>query len=104
MNRFAFALVALISLHTPAFADSIEVASDLGSLLGSEKACGLTYNAEAIGRYIEENVAADDLGFNGMLQMMTAGSEFQIKDMSASAKIAHCLQAKRSAKSHGFID
>lgn len=82
----------------------MNLATDLGSVIGSEEPCGLTYNQEAIEKFIDNKVPGDDMGFTSMLSMMTDGTALQIKDMSTSAKTAHCRQIKRVAKSYGFIE
>lgn len=97
-------LLALIV--TPAAAQNLEsmnIARELGTLLASEEMCGLRYDQDAIATFIEEKVADDDMSFASNLQMMTEGQAFGIKDMSASARTAHCTQIRRVAKSYGFI-
>jgi hypothetical protein len=83
---------------------SMQLASDLGSVLAAEEACGLSYDQSAIGSFIEENVDADDMSFPSTLQMMTAGSKFELEDMSTSSLTAHCVQIRRVAKSFSFIE
>lgn len=83
--------------------DRMKAANALGNLLGSETACGLTFDQEAVSRYIDENVPADDMEFAPMLDMMATGAEVQIKEMVGSRKAAHCRLVERAAKSHSFI-
>lgn len=78
-------------------------ASALGSVLGSEVTCGLTYNQAAIRTYIEKNVPASDMDFNSVLNLMTVGTKLQIRSMTEAAKTAHCYQNERVAKANGFI-
>lgn len=94
-----------IAIAAPAVAqtDSMAVAMELGSVLASEEACGLSFDLAAIERFIEENVRADDMSFTSTLNMMTRGSAMQITDMSASEKTAHCAQIRRVALANGFI-
>ena len=105
IKRLAF--IAVILFPTPALAwndmESMTLAHELGSVLASEAACGLTYDQDAIAAFIEKKVPADDMGFPSSLNMMTVGSEAQIADMSTSAKTAHCTQIRRIAKSNGFL-
>ena len=107
MKFAAFSIGLLVAMgFGPARAgslDSMNVAMQLGTLLGSEEFCGMSYDQSAIDRYIEENVAADDLDFASTLRTMTQGVAFQNKSMTASEKRAHCHQIRRSAKAHGFI-
>lgn len=83
--------------------DSMTTAMELGSVLASEEACSLTFDQAAIERFIEGNVAPDDMGFASTLQMMTEGTRYQIGSMSISAKTAHCSQIRRVARANGFI-
>lgn len=105
--RRLLVLPALLALAAPASAwsdlDRMTVSNALGSLLGSETACGLAFDQAAVSRYIDDKVPADDMQFASMLNMMAGGTEAQIADMSASQKTAHCRQIERAAKSHGFI-
>lgn len=100
-------LSAVVSLAAAsaafAQADTMMVASQLGNVLAAEEFCGLTYDQEAIQAFIEKNVRADDMGFAGMLSLMTGGSESKQREMNASAKTAHCAQIRRVAKANGFI-
>jgi hypothetical protein len=96
----------LAAMVVPAHAQglgSMQIATALGSVLASEKACGLSYDQAAIAAYIEDNVSAEDMSFTSTLQMMTAGQEMQIADLSPSSKTAHCTQVARVAKSYKFV-
>lgn len=97
---------AFAAASTPVFAQGLEsmtLASELGSVLASEEACGLTFDQTAIAAFIEAKVSADDMRFVSTLNMMTKGQKLQIEEMSASSKTAHCTQIKRVAASYGFI-
>lgn len=99
-------LAAALAIATPAAASdfrSMQLATELGNMLGSEEACGLSYDQAAIERFIEGKVAADDMSFPSTLNMMAEGARFNLEGMSASAKTAHCTQIRRAARSHGFI-
>ena len=95
-------ITALISSPVAA-QDSIQLALELGSVLGSEQACGLKYDQEAIRAFIDKRVNADDMGFAGQLDLFTRGAARGFDRMTASAKTAHCAQTSRVAKSFGFI-
>ena len=84
--------------------DRMTVATALGDMLGSEQACGFSYNQSAIEAYVDKKVPADDMSFSSMLSMMTDGAKFQLDDMTPSQKTAHCRQIGRVAKANGFID
>lgn len=83
--------------------ESMSRAQELGTVLGSEIFCDLTLDQAGIEAWIAANVAPDDLSFASSLQMMTAGQEFQQKDMSASSKTAHCAAVRQSARTMGLI-
>ena len=82
---------------------SMQVACALGGLLGSERFCALDCDADAVGRFIEAKVDADDMAFSGTLNMMIMGTEPQLKGLSPAAKAAHCTQARRVAEAHGLM-
>lgn len=99
-------MAALAAVSGPVAAqglDSMNVAVELGTVLASEEACGLSFNQEAIAAFIEANVAADDMSFASTLGMMTGGKKYEIDEMSASSKTAHCTQIKRVAATYKFI-
>jgi DhnA family fructose-bisphosphate aldolase class Ia len=82
---------------------SMNLATELGSVLAAEEFCGLSYDQAAIAAWIEKRIKADDMGFPSTLNMMTMGAEAQQKRMNASRKTAHCAQIVRIAKSFGFV-
>lgn len=102
MNKTAACILATAALAAPAFASSSDTALALGNVLASEEVCGLTYDQDAIGKYIEQNVAEDDMQFASTLQLMTEGTKLQLQDMGKSQLTAHCAQIKRVAKKYGF--
>ena len=83
--------------------ESMQLAQELGNLIASEKFCNLEYDQDAIRAFIKEHVREDDMSFAGTLQLMTAGAQFQLNQMSASAKTAHCAQTARVARSYKFV-
>lgn len=83
---------------------SMQVASMLGTMLAAEEMCGLTYDLDAIDRFIDDKVAADDMDFAGTLRLMTAGAGHQHSGMSEAEARAHCRQIARSARANGFIE
>ncbi|WP_417692339.1 signal recognition particle [Roseibium sp.] len=81
----------------------MEATTSLGGVLASEDFCDLDYNQSAIAGYIDKTVPATDMSFPSQLMMMTEGSKYQLKELSASAKTAHCAQIRRIARAYGFI-
>ena len=91
-------------ISSPAVADNTDLERNLGSVLGSETACGLTYDQDAIRSFIVKNADANDMSFARNVASYTAGTKFEIeKMMSASSLTAHCTQIRRVAKQYGFI-
>jgi hypothetical protein len=82
--------------------DSLDIARELGTVIGSEEACGLTYDQQAIERFINEHIKACDMSFPSMLHMMTMGTKYEIRSMSESSLTAHCAQIRRIAEEYGF--
>jgi hypothetical protein len=105
LQRLAFltVMLALGGFNGAQADDSITVALNLGSVIGSEQACGLTYDRDPIERFITEHVKASDMSFPSTLNMMTMGTKVAIKEMSESSLTAHCTQIRRVAKEYGFI-
>ena len=100
LQRLAFltVMLALGGFNGAQADDSFTVALNLGSVIGSEQACGLTYDRDPIERFITEHVKASDMSFPSTLNMMTMGTKVAIKDLTA-----HCTQIRRVAKEYGFI-
>ncbi|EEE45801.1 hypothetical protein [Roseibium alexandrii] len=99
-------LVVGWSSQTLAWSDSerYKVASHLGSVLGSEAACGITIKQAAISAYIEEAVPADDIEFTSDLNSNTDLMRYELEEMPETQKNAHCVQIRRVSKAFGFID
>ncbi len=81
----------------------MSLANELGSVLASEKPCGLTFDQAAISAFIESKVPAKDMSFPSTLMVMTKGSAVQLEELSEAGKVAHCTQIRRVAKSYGFV-
>nr|WP_278520431.1 signal recognition particle [Brucella anthropi] len=97
-------VVGLCSIASAQKVDTWNIASGLGRVIASEEICGLSYSQQAIEKFIDEKVPADDLNFPGNLTIAIGGNTADLKAMSASQKTANCTQVKRIAKSYGFID
>jgi hypothetical protein len=84
--------------------EGMQVAMNLGDVIGSEEFCGLSYKQEAIEAFIAKKVDASDMNFASTLEMAVQSQKMENNDMSASQKTAHCAQTKRVAKKYGFSD
>ena len=73
LQRLAFltVMLALGGFNGAQADDLFTVALNLGSVIGSEQACGLTYDRDPIERFITEHVKASDMSFPSTLNMMT---------------------------------
>lgn len=80
------------------------VAAEIGSVIGSEDACGLVYNQAAISAWISENVPPDRMDFASLLQVQVMGQGYMLGQMSESAKTAHCAAIAQTAKHFGFVE
>lgn len=83
--------------------NGMTLANQLGTLLGAENACHLSYDQAAIQRFIARKMPENDLSFGSMLQMMVAGEKIEIEDMSPPTLTAFCSQNERVARSNSFI-
>lgn len=102
MRRYA--LIPLL-IATPAVAQmqSLKLATDIGTVIGSEEYCGLKFDQQAISEYVTEHADKTDLGFASTLTMMVQGTEYNISTLSPSGKTAHCAAVKVAATSFGFL-
>lgn len=108
LTMMASALLSALAGVAPATAqsalESMELASNLGTILASEEACGLTYRQEAIETFIDDRVSPENIGFPSELQSSTWIAGLQVSDMSDSALTAHCRAVSSSARHFGFIE
>lgn len=100
-------LLSLIALFaTPCWADSLktmDLSGKLGSIIGSEQACGFSYDQAAIAAWVTKNVDADDMQFAPMLQMIILGTQSDMATKSGSALTAQCAAVGQAARHYGFI-
>lgn len=83
--------------------ETMQLATNLGTVIAAETYCGLSYDQSAVAGYIEKNVKPGDMSFPSTLQLMIEGAKFQHQSMSPSAKTAHCAQIERIALTYGFV-
>lgn len=93
-----------ISVAIGVVPDSRQVAEDFGTVLASEKLCGLTFNPSGIRSFIEANILPNDVGFSANLSGQTALRKLYDKDLTESEIVARCSQVKRVAAQYGMID
>ncbi|MFN4058183.1 MAG: hypothetical protein ACK4HW_08380 [Roseinatronobacter sp.] len=83
--------------------ESMQKASNLGTVIASEQQCGLSFDQDAIEAWIDENTDPSDMSFAGNLQMMIQGSQYNTGSLSGSALTAHCRAVERTSRHFGFI-
>lgn len=104
LHALGIAVLMLTAAPSASLAtDSIQLAQELGDVIGSEEACGLTFDQAAIERFIDEKVREDDMSFTSSLNLFVRGAGRSIAQMSESARTAHCRQVSRVAARYGFI-
>jgi hypothetical protein len=102
--KYSFIVAAFIVVARIAHAENgMDLAQQLASILAAEQPCQLSYNREAIQRYIAAKVAASDMAFPGLLQLFVQGEAVEIGEISPATVVAFCAQAARVAKFNGFI-
>jgi hypothetical protein len=94
-------ILAVPALGEPKF-DELELASDLGYVLASEEACGLNFDKDAIKKFVQDRVPADDLSFAALLSLNAYDGRDEVKEMNPSTLTALCVQVARVAKSYGL--
>jgi hypothetical protein len=98
--------VAMFALLSPTGAlagPRAKTAEQLGNLLGSETACALTFDKNAVRAFIEKNVPADDFDFTRTLNTHVSLAEYRAKEMGSTQLAAHCFQVKRNAEALGLL-
>jgi hypothetical protein len=108
MTRTTLILVLVATMFASAAAakdtyDPYKVGEELGSVIGAESACGLTYDQGAIARFVAERVPATDMGFAHILSVNVTYVKRQFDQKSQSELTAYCTQTKRVAKQYGLI-
>lgn len=105
MRRAILAATAAV-LSQSAFAlsdDPVRIALDLGTVIGSEQACGLSYDLAAIEAFIDSNAPASDMQFMSTMNTSVSATHYDMRRFSEAQKAAHCAQIRRVAKSYGFV-
>lgn len=104
--RMVLVVVAAVALASDvARAESaLGIALNLGTVIGSEGPCELSYDLAAIEAYIAANVPEADMGFMSAMNNSARSAGRELAEFGASQKTAHCAQVGRIARAFGFID
>lgn len=98
------AVLVVLAVAGPAAAETdMQLALDLGDVVGSEGICGMKFEQPAIAAFIEARVPADDTRFIGIMNTAANVMDKKFARFSASQQTAHCTQMRRVAKSFGFV-
>lgn len=82
----------------------LEMAMNLGTVIGSEEPCGLSYNIGAIERFVAANIPDDDMTFMDSMNASVWAAGEDMQGYSEAQKAAHCAQIRRIALRNGFIE
>lgn len=74
----------------------------LGTILGSEAACGLKYDEDAIKAFIVDQIH-DDVSFMSGLKNFIDFAKTEAKERSKSFLAAHCIIVRHAAENEGFL-
>jgi hypothetical protein len=100
----AVTTLALLATVATAHAASKIEAVDLGHIIGSEEACGLTFDQAAVSRLVEQNVDPDDADWLSMFDTaVEVETKVNLPHMTRSQLTAHCAQVRQFAKHFGLI-
>ena len=99
-----FALVAGLLIAAPVMAniDTMTFAANVGGMLGSDEACGISFDQAKVEAYILANTDATDLTAANMIATMIEGNRFRLKSVKPTDLAIHCALAKRSADALGL--
>jgi hypothetical protein len=97
-------LIAGLLIAVPGLAIAKSPASELASLLGSDEACGLTFDQAAVQKYIDDYVDPSDIGYSERLGTFIGMTRRDFRDVSKDEKTIRCYLIRRTAKHYGFIN
>lgn len=97
----AFACTAAAADDTPA--DINQFASDLGAILGSEKLCDLTIDADAVAKIVAARVPPSNMSFSTTLNSMIGLTTLTTNGITSAQKAAHCTAVRQSADFLGIL-
>lgn len=101
MRKIVLAVALL--LPAPAVAEDARIfASDLGKLIAAEQPCGIVFDQAAIAAVVEKNVPAGQMDFMTYLDAGIGVGKRNLEQMSATARTAACVQARRVAMHLGL--
>lgn len=96
-------MLALIATPAVAYENANKTALALGTILGSEVACGFALDVQAVEAFVGERVDPAEMNFASSLDLMAQGTAGQIKAMTEAAKAAHCKSVAASAEHYRLM-
>jgi hypothetical protein len=98
MRRMAYALAVLGLLTSIARSNQLDrdmMLAEIGTIVGSEKACGLHFNQGALERFVTKFIEPEDLHFTSMFNIYVETTAYQLRNMSPAALTVHCAQIRQ---------
>jgi hypothetical protein len=75
----------------------------LGRLLGSETACGMTFDLARVKAMIAENMKPGDLEFSSIMSAYTSMASDDLEQMGETERAAVCESARINAETLGLL-
>jgi hypothetical protein len=95
----------VVSMTTPAIADefsSLQIASTLGDMVGSERVCGFAVNEDRLAAYVSAHIDATDMEFADNMALAARVMPDKFAEMNGSMQRVHCVQMTRLVVSLGL--
>lgn len=100
--RFGWVLFLLTAAPALADVDGMMFATQVGGLLGSDEACGITFDQDKVRAYVLANTSPTDLSVSNLLATVIQGNRLRLQTEKPSDLAIHCDLAKRSADALGL--
>ena len=96
-------ILACVASPVIAYENANKTALALGTVLGSEVACGFDLDTAAVQAFVAERVDPAEMNFASSLDLMAQGTAVQVEAMTDAAKAAHCEAVTASAKHYRLM-
>lgn len=81
-----------------------KLAIGLANILASEEYCGLSFNADAVSNWVDENVDPAQMDFTPQVDLYMMGVSQTLAAKTATQKVAHCRVIERTGRHYQFIN
>jgi hypothetical protein len=96
-------IAALMAGPALASTPSREAAYSLADMIASEKACGMSFDQEAVKAWAEKAIAAEEPSMSVAMGFYLDGMRGRVERMQGSEKTVHCQRIERLARQRQFI-